>query len=241
MEEIHLGESKEDQIVKVLRTIATTIPYAGNIITELIETVIPNQRIDRIEKYIKILVREIEEINEEKLELEMEKEECIDLFEESFIQASRTITNERREYIAKIVKNGIEDEKIEYIDSKYIMRIIQELNDNEIIWLRFYLNSTIGGDEEFRNKHNNILQPITATLGADEETLNKKSIQDSYKDHLQRLNLVTSHIKINKDTGLPVYDKIKNEPKERYKSITNLGRLVLEQIGLYDNEIDPLK
>ena len=35
----------------------------------------------------------------------------MDLIEEGFVQASRSLSNERREYIANVVANGISDEE----------------------------------------------------------------------------------------------------------------------------------
>ncbi len=66
---------------------------------------------------------------------------AIDLIEEGFVQASRSLSNERREYIANVVANGISDEEKNYADSKYILKLLGELNDQEVIWLRFFFTS----------------------------------------------------------------------------------------------------
>ena len=45
------------------------------------------------------------------LENAKQNELIMDLIEEGFVQASRSLSNERREYIANVVANGISDEE----------------------------------------------------------------------------------------------------------------------------------
>ncbi len=115
------------------------------------------------------------------------------------------------------------------MENKHLLNLVKELNDIEIIWLRFYLVPTIGGDEEFRNKHANILELIHSTLGSDQKELDKAAIQNSYKEHLSNLGLLEKEvsIKVGGDTN-PIETK-------GYKT-TSLGKLLLKQIGFKDNK-----
>jgi len=120
--------------------------------SELIGILIPNQRIDRLTKYIKELENKLKEF--------LKKEECIDIFEESFIQASRTLSDERRSPIASIVKNGLDEIAIEYSTSKYMLKLLQELNDQE------------------------------PYIGGKNSLLEKKALTESFQEHLERLGLI---------------------------------------------------
>lgn len=80
------------------------------------------------------------------------------MFEESFIQASRALSDERRQYIASIVENGLTGDEITYAESKYLMNLLEEINDIEVIWLRYYFDQRGGSDEEFRKKHDEVLK-----------------------------------------------------------------------------------
>lgn len=185
-------------------------------------------------KYTKILDEKIQSISHNLLEVAKSNEEIIDLIEEGFIQSARAITNERREYIANVICNGIADSLKNVEDSKYILKLLSELNDQEIIWLRFYLYPGIDIDNEFRLKHQNILQPISREIGINETSIQKAAIQDSYKNHLERLNLIYLNFQIDKVSKQPKLDT-KGKPKVAYISLTPLGKLVLKQIGLFEN------
>ena len=111
--------------------------------------------------------------------------------------------------------------------------MLSELNDDEIIWLRFYLEPTLGGDKEFREKHINVLERPRTFIGAPEENLNKAALQDSYLEHLDRLGLIESKIQIDKNTNLPIFNK-SGKPKVSSRHTTRLGKMLLKEIGLLD-------
>lgn len=229
---INLDNNKSDIVAKIGKSVVGSVPFAGGLLTEIIDTVIPNQRIDRLSKYVQELDKRLTRIETDKISELITDENFIDLIEEGFIQASRATSEDRRKYIASIIENGINDEAVEFHDSKYLLKLLSELNDIEIIWLRFYLYPTANGDDDFRNKHMNILAPIRAYKGADKETINKSSLQDSYKEHLERLKLIESRLQFDRKTGFPDFDKTTGKPKSSSRRITYLGKLLLEQIGL---------
>lgn len=229
-----LTNNKTDLLVSATKSILGAIPIAGSLLSELVSNIIPNQRIDRLTKYAQELDSRLALIPVEKINSLLQNEDFIDLVEEGFAQASRAISTERREYIASIVTNGINDETIQLQESKYLLKILQELNDSEIIWLRFYLNPTLSGDAEFREKHKNILKPVRAYMSADNETLTKAALQKSYKEHLERLELVQHNFRVDSSTKLPEFDN-SGRPKVSHTSITTLGKLLLENIGLIEN------
>ena len=95
--------------------------------SELIGNLIPNQRIDRLVKYIIELERKLSDLSAERIRELLQGNECIDLFEEGFVQASRAITDERRTQIASVVRNGLDDESIAYSESKYVLKLLQRI------------------------------------------------------------------------------------------------------------------
>ncbi len=237
MIEKELEQNKIDIISSTAKSILGVFPFVGPLLVELVGNLIPNQRIDRLSKYVVELDKKLSDLPIDNLRNFLKDEECIDLFEEGFIQASKSLTDQRRVQIASVVRNGLDENSITYSESKYVLKLLQELNEQEIIWLRFYLVPTIGGDKEYRNKHKNILDPIHATLGTDEKTIEKAALQDSYKEHLERIGLIRSHYRIDRNTGIPEFDKFTRKPSVSYRDLTALGRLVLKQIDLLeDNE-----
>ncbi len=229
-----LENNKIDLIASAAKSVVGIVPFAGSLLNELVCNIIPNQRIDRLTKYVRELDEKLSKISSERINELLDNESFVDLIEEGFVQASRAISIERRQYIASIVSNGISDEAILLDESKYLLKILQELNDSEIIWLRFFLVTTMSGDEEFRAKNKNIIEPIPTYSGVDNETLGKAAIQNSYKEHLERLELITYKIRFNRTSGIPKYDKNSEKPEKSYTYVTTLGRLLLKQIGLIE-------
>ena len=229
-----MEQDKTDALVATAKSVLGAVPFAGPLLSELVGSLIPNQRLDRLTKYVKELEARFSRIDREKIDNALNSEEGIDLFEEGFVQASRSLTDERRKYIANVVANGVDDKTVEYSESKYILKLLQELNEQEIIWLRFFMAPTIGGDEEFRKKHINILDPVHAYLGSDERTIEKASLQDSYKDHLERLGLIRSHYRMDRNTGVPAFDRFSGKPSVSYRDLTPIGQMILKQIGFTD-------
>jgi|SRR3990172_8086837 len=231
-----LESNKTDFLASVAKSTVGMVPFAGTLLSEIIGRIIPNQRIDRLTKYVQELDEKISKIPIEKINNLMDNEEFIDLVEEGFVQASRAITDERRRYIASIVTNGVTDETIELQESKFLLKILQELNDIEIIWLRFHQVPTMGSDEIFRNKHQNILNPVRAYVGANKETLKKSALQKSYNQHLERLGLIKNNVRIDNRTEQPKFDKFTGQSKISSTETTQLGKMLLEQIGLMEED-----
>jgi len=204
------------------------VPFAGQLLCEIVDEIIPNQKIDRLIKFVEILDKKLSAFQQEFIKQEVQKEECADFFEEGIRQASRALSEERKEYIATLLTNGLSSKDIDYNESKHLLRILSEINDIEIIWLRFYLVPTIGGDDEFRKKHENILEKIVATLIATQEVKDREALQNSYIQHLVQLGLLE-----NKYGGGLRFDSTPEDIlKVTNHEITMLGKLLLHQIGL---------
>lgn len=233
--EKNLNATFLDHRVGAYKAIVGLVPGFGSILSEIVGAIIPDQRMDRLVQYIKILDEKVQQIDSELLEIVRANEAVIDLMEEGFVQASRSLTNERREYIANLVCNGISDEVKNFSDSKYVLKLLGELNDQEVIWLRSFLDPTIGGDLEFRRKHENVLKPIRAYIGVDDSILEQKNIQESYKLHLERLGLIRSIYRVDNKTKFPKFNN-QGMPEISYRLITPLGKLMLKRIGLLDSE-----
>lgn len=227
-----LGNNRSDLVALVAKGSLGAIPFAGSFLAEIAGTLIPNQRLDRIAKFAAELNDRLEKVPEEIIERLRNNEYFIDLVEESFIRASRANSAERRGYIVNIVQNGISDKDADINNAKYLLGLLSELNDNEIIWLRYYHERTINDKQQFQMLHKNLLTPIQLVLGSSKEERQQGAIQESYKEHLERLGLIEHHIRMNKDLGVPEYDTFTNRPRVSYSETTTLGNLLLERIGL---------
>ena len=210
------------------------IPIIGPFFAEIFGATIPKQRIDRISNFATELDLRLMAIEKEVLEREVENEEFIDLIEEGFRQASASLGEDRRDYIASLIAHGLASHEIEYSESKHLLRILGEINDIEVVWLRFHRRPTYGGDEEFRERHKGILEPVIPYMGATQETHDKYALQVSYREHLTQLGLLERRYRTDMQTRIPEFDRSTGAMEVSGYQLTRLGRLLLRQIGLGD-------
>ena len=214
------------------KAVLGTVPFIGSLLSELAGTVIPNQRTDRIVKFASILERRLSELEEDFIREQVNNEQFTDLLEEGLRQSARSLSPERREYIAAVIANSLTSQDIEYIESKHLLSILNDINDVEVLWLRSYRENTMGGDSEFREKHRNVLAPIAVSMGSSQQELDKETLQTSYKEHLVRLRLLKHYYKIDRKTKAPQYNAFTGAQEIARYEITPLGKLLLRQIGL---------
>jgi hypothetical protein len=211
------------------------VPFAGSFLAEIVGFVIPNQRMDRLADFTAKLEDRVKNIEKGKITSQFNDEEFTDLVEEALHQAARSTTEDRRRYLASLVANSISSDAIEHAESKHLIRLLGELNDVEVLWLRFFHAPTIGGDKEFRELHKEIFASRQAYIGCSSEELDDHALQKSYKEHLVQLGLVTRHISKDRE-GNPEFDKFSGDFKVSYYEVSPLGRLLLRTIGLIETK-----
>lgn len=222
---------KTDLAVSLSKGILGAVPIVGPLMAEIVGHVIPNQRLDRLEKFLKILEAKAENVEERKLKERFKEEEFVDLLEDGMLHASRALSDERKEYIASIIEAGIKEDEFEAIQKKFILNLLSEMNDAEVIMLQSY--SIHPQDrEEYFDKHRNVLTPPMATLGSSPEVIDDKAVFDAQKNHLERLGLLRARFKKPRKGEWPEFDDKTGMAKAQGYEITSLGRLLLRSIGL---------
>jgi hypothetical protein len=219
-----------DYVTSAAKAILGAVPFAGSLLTELAGIVIPNQRIDRIAKFAVALEHRLSEFEKDFVRSQLRNESFTDLLEEGLRQASRSLSDERREYIANLIANSLSPKAVEYIESKQLLRLLGELNDAEIVWLKSH-DFLMENQEEYLEKHRAILEPVMAHMVDPPEVLDKEAIQNSYQDHLAQLGLLEIRYRVDRKTSLPLYDAVGKPQVDMYE-ITWLGRALLRYIGL---------
>jgi hypothetical protein len=242
---INIGSNKVDKFVFGARASVSLVPFVGGALAEIVGQLIPGQRVDRIQKYAELLNERIEALPKEIIEELLKNDKLISLIEDSFYSASRATSEERREYIVSIAGSGLTNDEVKINDAKYLLNLLNELNDSEVIWLRYYHERTIGGKQKYAQLHPNILLKEVVTLGANIDVRRKGALQDSYTEHLERLGLIVHSLDMQKvvsnktnprgitapDVNVASYD---NFGKRRISSTqtTVLGDMLLAYIGL---------
>jgi hypothetical protein len=230
-----LSVGKSDYVASAAKSVLGAVPFVGSLLSELAGTVIPNQRIERIAAFAVDFEKRISKLEQAHVQAQMSNENFTDLMEDGLRLVARSPSDERRKYIANLIANSLTPEHISFVESKHILRILGEINDVEMVWLRFYLHPTMGGDDEFRGKHEEILKPVGAYLGSPQADLDKNTLNNSYKEHLAQLGLLEARFQMDLGTHTPVLDRRTGSPKVQGYEITSLGRLLLREVGLDDS------
>ena len=212
------------------------VPFAGSLLSELVVTIIPNQKIERLVTFAEKLESRLSSAERFLLDSQLKNEELIGVLEEVISQATRATSDERREYLAAVVARGLTGEEIEHSETRRILALLSELNDAEIIMLRFYLVRTINGDKEFREKHKDIVLRYPPVIAAPKIEKDKYAITENYRIHLVSLGLLENEYRLDRETGQQEIDTFTHAPKVSSRRLTRMGKVFLEYIGLSDSE-----
>ena len=235
-DEIDTSANKIDYAVSAIKGSVGLIPWIGPLVAEVIGNLIPNQRIDRIDKYLRVLAEKVRMIEREQLESRFHDPGFIDLFEDSLHQVIKALTQERIEHIASLVKNSLSDEQAEYIRYKHLLGLLSELNDIEVLLLQSYSLLSPSKHEQFWEQHKDVLSNPIAVFSSPQEEIDKSVVHDSYKDHLVRLGLFRPRFVRPRKDEPPELDTKTGMVKAHGYEITPLGRLLVRHIDLDETE-----
>ena len=190
----NLQEKIQKYTGAVARGLIGQVPVIGSLTVELLNVTIPNQRQERIEKLLNILSQKIFNISEEELKNKFHSTDFIDIFEDVLRQSVRATSDIRLKYLASVLKNGIDSEKLDHLQKKRLLEILERINDIEIILLRSYsLRDNTSVYQDFVNNHFDIFNVKEDQGNNDSPDSNDKDKQifiRHYEDNLISLGLV---------------------------------------------------
>jgi hypothetical protein len=211
-----LGPSGRDRTLALARAVAGMVPIAGSLIAELITEVVPGQRLERAEDWLRHLTERLTGVEEAVLRERLRKPENVALFEEGVYQAARAFSEERRRQIAELVAGGIADDRRNQLESHRVLRLLGELDDAEVIILAGYLQKN--RESDYWERHGNVVQGLAVNKQSSRDGLDVATVREAGRQHLVRLGLL--------DQGtLGGAASIQ---------LNGLGRLLLRRIGLAD-------
>lgn len=189
----HLGDAPIDKTMSVFKGVSSIVPVGG-LFAEIVTTLVPNLRIERITTFLKQLDDRVELLEEKEAKRFHERKttpEYVALFEDGAFHAARSTSEDRIKYISSAVINGMTSEHIEAVEARHLLGLLNEINDIEVIWL-CHFSHYVGTDEyhEYYERHSDILKAISREKGQPAEVYEAAALQDSYKEHLERLQLI---------------------------------------------------
>lgn len=227
-----LGLETRDYVASAARAALGAVPFAGSLLAEIAGTVIPNQRIERVVKFARQLETRLSAMEHQFVRSQLTNEHFTDLMEEGLRQAARSLSDERREYIASLISRSLGSTDISYVESKHLLRLLGEVNDIEMIRLTSHRYDTFGSGEEYWEKHKAVLEPVNAHMNAPPELFDKATLQESYDEHLTQLGLLQVRYRVDHRTKLPEFDSWTGAQEVQGRELSALGRLLLREVGL---------
>lgn len=214
-----LGETKGDAAARAITALVGTIPCVGPAIQFALNEVIPNQRLKRIEAYVRILQTHLDELA---LKTALKTPEGVDLFEEGLWQSARALSDERKEYIARLVATGMTGDELEGQETRHILRILNQIDDSEVIIICSYQHrfKSLGRDDwGFLKANREILGPFRKHMQVSDDERAKESLRRSRHSHLHALGLL---------------DVKETKENDTTYSLSGFGRRLLIYLGIYE-------
>jgi hypothetical protein len=223
---------KQDIAAVIGKGLLGAIPFVGPLAAEVIGQVIPRQRIDRLESLLRALEEKLQGENKETIQDRFTRPEQVDLLEDAFIQASRALSEERKNYLAALLKNSLREEDLKHLEYKRILGLLGQLNDAQIIILKYYSLARLrtDGHEEFVEAHKELLLRQPLTFGSPQSAHDRNAMLDSFRWQLVEVGLLQPKFKKPKKGQLPEFDEKTGMVKQQGFGISQLGRILLRVI-----------
>lgn len=241
-EELDVDTRRADLGAAFFKMLASAAPRVGPYLAEVLGVAIPDFKFDRVVIFARVLGDRVKYLEEDMVRVKSQTQEFADLLEDGMVQASRAMTDERRGYIASLLKNSITNETLEHAEEKKLLALLGELNDAEILMLKFYSLSSIRR-REFAETHEELFGPLDRSLDAPQENIDKGEFRDSYRNKLLEVGLLEPVYKRAEKGQTPDFDERTGRMKATSFRPTGLGKLLLRYIDLgsaagdADNEV----
>lgn len=230
-----LGNTSTDIVASALKGGVGAIPIVGSLVAEIVGNVIPNQRVDRIVRFVQLLEERLGKLEAGPLREKLVRVHAVDILEDGFTQAARATSQERLEQIANVVANGIGADELDQAETKRMLWLLGQLNDAEIIILRSRLAMTgedYVADAEFQEKHAELLAPAAIVMGSPDEEIEDAALKASYRQHLHDLGLTRPRFSKPRKGDLPEFDSTTGMMKSSGSDVTRLGKMLLKHLKL---------
>jgi hypothetical protein len=228
-EELEKGGTRAELAGAFASALANYVPKVGPILAEAISVSIPQQKLDRLIIFTQVLGDRVKYLENDLLVQNAKTEEFADLFEDALHQASRALSDKRKQHIASLLMNSLTSEELAHVEQKKLLALLGELNDAEIQLLKFY--ALVGTEQRnFAEEHTELFTPIPRTFGAPQINIDKGALRDSYRNKLMEVGLLAPVFKKPAKGELPDFDEATGRMKSTSYKATPLGKLLLRYI-----------
>jgi hypothetical protein len=209
----------------------------GPLAAEVIGTLIPNQRVDRLEGLFQKIEEKLSGLPREHWESRFQTPEFIDLLEDGMYQAAHALSDLRREHIAALLKNSLTRDDLDQLQQKRLLGILGQLNDAEVLILHGDAMPNMQRRDDFTRAHWDVIVGPQPTLSSGQDVVDQGAVHKTYVRRLVDLGLVRVRYRRPWNSSEPwEFDSDTGMLKAEGRAITALGRLLLRYI---DHEPTP--
>ena len=244
-ERLHnIKNDKTDETVAFVKAGISALPFpCSGVLAEILTTIIPNKRTERILDYLEKLAGKLSE--HEALIIKNNKY-ANDIFQEAVVSASKSLSEERNIYLAELTKASVELDETKHSAHKHVLFTLAELTDLEIKVLATFINKGRFEARKAFKTTSHIKHEQRMQMSEDEiyEYALGNVSYDLIIEKLIQLNLLTrspSQVKFN-TPSLRSVSGIESALKEIQHSYlaaeptaTPLGNILLKCIGLLED------
>jgi hypothetical protein len=144
-----------DAMVSALKSGVGIIPFWGPTFSEAIALGIPNQRIDRVVRLLKMLAVDLGEKIDKST---FTQPGVLDIFSEGARQAANAYTEEKIALISTFVAKSITDEQVDVLKTMLLASILEKINHVEVIILH-HCSLNLFDRKEFEEDNQSVFLP----------------------------------------------------------------------------------
>jgi hypothetical protein len=208
-----------------LRSTVVQIPFIGPVIYEILGETLPNYKLDRITHFLEELDARVRAIEDGTMLHRMWAPIFADLVEDGIRLAARSPSRIRQDHIATLIADGLSTDTQRAISRQYLLKLLEELNDAEVVLL--IAASKRGSDfDDLWRRHEATLAGPFVESGTADAPIDEAALHHSYYGHLERLQL----LRPREDAANTRWG---DQPVHR--ELTPLGVMLVRSIGELQN------
>lgn len=220
-----LKTNSVDIATSIISASVSIVPYAGGFLSELVQGIIPNQRQDRIVKFISELCERLDEMefSIEELKNRYQNQKYGMFTYDCLRNVVDDVYDEKLDYYKNLCLNAITENEKNLIHCERILKILSGLDYFEILYLEFYSDCMATGTKTMND--------VTAKLGFDVlRPAYTLSMNDAERDEETYKQITLNNLCNAGLLNMEVRPVGSGRTKRTSYEITPLGRLVLRKI-----------
>jgi hypothetical protein len=206
------------------------IPVVGPLLAEILKVTIPNQRLDRVVDFLRILQQEMDVA---KLSLEQVRKGHEILIEDGILIALRTNSRAHYRRASKVIVEGLTTNVDGLAEERFLLSLLGELTDAEIVWLGSTISRDVQEQHAYHEAHRMELSKSSTHIASSVGAKESSAVVDGYHSHLERLGLIRPIYNMEGKrqgfVGDGSYRDV-NLKAKKYKA-THLGELLFRKIA----------